>query len=217
MKSEVEAQAGCGAERARGQTSLSSMSSSAGGQAGGMRSVLTVLSNQGRWLSGAGVLSSVFLLEQELESGRCTLYVTASSKCPHSSHCECFRGIMEMRLLRRTGRQLLKACARPLSFDFHLQNSQWPLSPLPHPSHMLHRQSQLLQQSLHSWPMASFSPLGRRTEFPLGTGAAGGGSLAWFRFSIWGHRTGGSMAHVLAPLFGSGLWSDPAPGSARGD
>lgn len=180
--------------------------SSAGGQAGGglWRAHGAVKPGVGGgWRVGAGVLSSVFLLEQELESG--PLYPKsspASSKHPHSSHCECFPGASRRCVSSSTEPVSCSlSLSRPLSFDFHLQNSRWPLSPpFPHPSPVLHRRSQLLQL-LEAPPFLAHSPAsphtGRRTRgFPLGTGAGEEGSLAWFPGSpsqgaslFWGPHT----------------------------
>lgn len=182
---------------------------------------------RGGWRVGAGVLSAVFLLEQELESG--PLYPEsspASSKHPRSSHCECFPGASRRCVSSST--EPISCClslSHPLSFDFHLQNSRWPLPP-PSPIPVLYYTDDPSCSSfwrhLHSWPTAQLLPIqgGGLGVFLLEQGLGRKAVLLGSQgLHHKVHPFSGGLTRPFWPLFGNGgLWSqDPALDNSKGD
>ena len=182
----------------------------------------------GGWRVRAGLLPSVFLLEQELES--VPLYSElspASSKHPRSSRCECFPGASPRRVSSSTEPiSCSLSLSRSLSFDFHLKNSSWPLSlppsPIPVLCYMDDPSCSSSWRRLHSWPTAQLLPTrgGGPGVFLLEQGPGRKGVLLGSR-SLHHEMppSSGGLTHPFWPLFGDrGLWSQvPGLDNSKGD
>lgn len=188
-----------------------------------------LLSARGSGVAGerGGVLSSVFLSEQEPEPGPLYSELSpASSKHPRSSRCECFPGASRRRVSSSTEPiSCSLSLSRSLSFDVHLQNSSWPLS-LPSPFPVLYYMGDPSFSSswrhLHSWPTAQLLPTREAGPgvFLLQEGPGRKGVFFGSRsLHHEVHPSSGGLTCPIWPLFGDGgLWSqDPALDTSRGD